>query len=946
MNIGIRGRRSVRRFAFGLALVVSGCVQVILLVASNSLAVTPGQKQSGLSGTPASAKDKGDDTSFTRPRRIETPTTSTQKYPSSSEGPMIRVALMTDVSTVSVTSSYPMTVRRTDKDSDAAKRIDGGSMRVELRRGAGSPETIASSGTSYTVRATTLSDERKARKLVQELKKKFFESITMSFDDRQKEYSVLIGGAASHSEATRLAQRLRLAGYEEARVITNPVSAAESVLDTNARAAKHKAEPASVNRAGAKAEHQTLQMVAIAAERPRASSDAELIISALTVPLQKDAIKEAAALARTDVKRRATKSNSIDEQTTGASKQAAPPSLRIADKDYRGEIHLVLNSRGRIDIVNWLPLEEYLRGVVPMELSPGQFPELEALKAQAVAARSYAVARLGQHRNETFDLVDDARAQVYGGLSAERELSNRAIQETRGIVAAYPNEDGNLVAIEALYTANCGGRTENNEEVFGGTPMPYLRGVSCALDERSASAREIATRRAVEPLTGIEGRSLAREVALLSVLGFSLPRRVTAAYLKSPPADDELRNWLDQIAQLSHKEKPRVPRGDAGRFVEFLRLVASSRYGEGRASTLLAPADVDYVLEGLPIREIPREARADVAMLLRDGILHLPASGAIEWRATVTRGQAIDVIACAFSSTEQAGISKPQASYVAQTQIQSFKSDVTAGAQKGRLLVSSSRDSASTSSSRLPGSRFQSTNATAVTPRSSIERDRRQDGTSAAASSTNPTPKKASEESQISIVPGGIEVAEDAWLFRKLGDVSYPVERLTLLGGERVTYHLNEARKIDFLEASISDRGAASDRFSAVAQWQERMSPDSIRQRLASSRINVGRIDNIEPVAFTSSNRVSEIEITGEKGRARLARPQIRAALGLREYLFTVDRETDQDGRVVAFVFNGRGWGHGVGMCQIGAYGLAREGYSYTAILQKYYTGIKLQKMY
>jgi len=52
------------------------------------------------------------------------------------------------------------------------------------------------------------------------------------------------------------------------------------------------------------------------------------------------------------------------------------------------------------------------------------------------------------------------------------------------------------------------------------------------------------------------------------------------------------------------------------------------------------------------------------------------------------------------------------------------------------------------------------------------------------------------------------------------------------------------------------------------------------------------------------------------------------------------------DDATAAFVFTGRGWGHGVGMCQVGAYGLAKEGYSFSAILQKYYTGIKLQKMY
>ena len=73
---------------------------------------------------------------------------------------------------------------------------------------------------------------------------------------------------------------------------------------------------------------------------------------------------------------------------------------------------------------------------------------------------------------------------------------------------------------------------------------------------------------------------------------------------------------------------------------------------------------------------------------------------------------------------------------------------------------------------------------------------------------------------------------------------------------------------------------------------------------------------------------------------------QIRNALGLKENLFVIDRERDERGRVTAFVFTGRGWGHGVGMCQTGAYGLAKEGYSFTAILQKYYTGVKVQKMY
>jgi stage II sporulation protein D len=151
---------------------------------------------------------------------------------------------------------------------------------------------------------------------------------------------------------------------------------------------------------------------------------------------------------------------------------------------------------------------------------------------------------------------------------------------------------------------------------------------------------------------------------------------------------------------------------------------------------------------------------------------------------------------------------------------------------------------------------------------------------------------------------------------------------------------------VDFLEASVSDRGAASDRFTNIAQWQERITISDLQQRLAAARINVGKIETVEPVAFSSSSRVTEVEITGDKAQARIRRPQIRSVLGVKEYLFVVDRETDEQGRLIAFVFTGRGWGHGVGMCQVGAYGLAKEGYSFSAILQKYYTGIKLQKMY
>src|SRR6185436_10029361 len=190
-------------------------------------------------------------------------------------------------------------------------------------------------------------------------------------------------------------------------------------------------------------------------------------------------------------------------------------------------MQLVINARGLIDVVNVLPLEEYVRGAVLMEMPLGSPREIDALKAQAIAARSYAVYHIGRHQDRGYDLVADARAQVYGGLTAERELANRATEQTSGVVGVYPNEAGKLVSIEALFTANCGGRTENNEEVFGGNARRYLRSVACVPDRQPLAGRDIVTTRTSEPLLGPEGHVITREVAMLSVLGFSIPRRVT-----------------------------------------------------------------------------------------------------------------------------------------------------------------------------------------------------------------------------------------------------------------------------------------------------------------------------------------------------------------------------------------------------------------------------------
>ena len=140
---------------------------------------------------------------------------------------------------------------------------------------------------------------------------------------------------------------------------------------------------------------------------------------------------------------------------------------------YRGKVEVLPNAQGRLTVLNTLDLETYLRGVVPKEMGAWEFPNLEALKAQAVAARTYAVANRGKRAADGFDMGDTVADQVYGGREGEQALTDRAIQETEGLFATYGGQP-----IQALFMANCGGHTTNVADVFGGD-APYLRAVPC-----------------------------------------------------------------------------------------------------------------------------------------------------------------------------------------------------------------------------------------------------------------------------------------------------------------------------------------------------------------------------------------------------------------------------------------------------------------------------------
>ncbi|MBI2789284.1 MAG: SpoIID/LytB domain-containing protein [Elusimicrobia bacterium] len=146
--------------------------------------------------------------------------------------------------------------------------------------------------------------------------------------------------------------------------------------------------------------------------------------------------------------------------------------IRVGPHLYRGALILRLDPGQTVTIVEEASVEEYLEGVLPHEMDP-DWP-LEALKAQAVVARTFTYANLGKFRKDGFDLTADTRSQVYKGMTSVNENVRAAVRQTRGEVLGW---NGKLLRV--YYHACCGGATTDAGAAWGGSeesPRP-LRGV-------------------------------------------------------------------------------------------------------------------------------------------------------------------------------------------------------------------------------------------------------------------------------------------------------------------------------------------------------------------------------------------------------------------------------------------------------------------------------------
>src|SRR4051812_26843338 len=151
-----------------------------------------------------------------------------------------------------------------------------------------------------------------------------------------------------------------------------------------------------------------------------------------------------------------------------------------SDGLYRGALEFRPGTLGGINAINAVAVDDYVQGVVPLE-SPAGWP-IEALKAQAVAARTYALTT--SKGGDGFEQYPDTRSQVYGGIGVEQATTNQAVAETARQGVTYQGRP-----VTTYFFSTSGGRTENNENSFGGPPQPWLRSVEDPYDAVSPRHR-------------------------------------------------------------------------------------------------------------------------------------------------------------------------------------------------------------------------------------------------------------------------------------------------------------------------------------------------------------------------------------------------------------------------------------------------------------------------
>ncbi len=507
---------------------------------------------------------------------------------------------------------------------------------------------------------------------------------------------------------------------------------------------------------------------------------------------------------------------------------------------YRGKVEILPNAQGRLTVVNTLDLETYLRGVVPKEMGAWEFPSLEALKAQAVAARTYAVANRGKRAADGFDMGDTVADQVYGGRDGEQALTDRAILETEGLFATYGGKP-----IQALFMANCGGHTTDVSLVFGGD-APYLRAVPCY----PAKPMTLPYASGVTAPTESQQPWLSWELLRLASMAIPTDWLSGDRLVKAAAAEDLVLPVRILQQRLALDLRPLAREGNL--HLALARAFGFQRIVEGQER----PQDAAYFLpDSLP------DDRLLASFLTRRGVV-----SASSWSVTepITLRQALQTLGHLWQELEPFAPGE------------------------GSLLMD--------------------------------RQVRRKRG--------GPEP---------------LPLASNLLLAEEGPDGSLRlVARSEIQVGDRLKWIPGEEGPVQVLVRRLDPDGAAWDRYNPTAHWRVEYTEADLLA-MVRKRINVGGIRELK-AQHNDQGRVLDLTLIDTQGAPhRVHGMHIRGLLGLKDNVF--HWLTVGQGAKRRWIFYGRGWGHGLGMCQTGAYGMALEGATFQQVLQHYYPGMNLQRV-
>ncbi len=529
--------------------------------------------------------------------------------------------------------------------------------------------------------------------------------------------------------------------------------------------------------------------------------------------------------------------------------------LSFNGRDYRGLFVLKASPKGLV-LVNILNIEDYLKGVVPSELSPYDFNEFEAHKAQAVAARTYAIKKLGMHSDLGFDLSDTPKAQFYVGMNAEHPLSNQAVEMTQGEVVLYKGK-----LIDALYTSTCGGMTEDVENIFEGPSLPYLRSTECTNEKQEEYILE--SQQTISPILVENTNISAMIVSLIS--SRIIPSETDPAFYTEKASYEEALSWTKKALDVLGKKTDGLSSQPSTlSYTNFVELIVEAFDWQERIQNLMIESEREFISRDYP--DWNGDEKDSLAYFIQFGI---------------------------FSSSKN--IQNPEAA-------------LTRGELAFYLgkVVQSYRDLAHSGV-------FRSLH------KNEIELEEQE------------------KTLKLSLSP------EIILLINNNGEYAYD-SHVSLLGGENVRWIEREGEVL-MLEVIYPLFSNILDRSSPLHLWQVRKAKPELEKRI-NQFYPIGELVDLVPQRRGESKRVVELLIKGSETQALVKGFKIRQVLGLRETLFVIDREVDKTNHISYFTFRGKGWGHGVGLCQIGAVGMARAGADYKDILKKYYQEIKISKIY